>query len=104
MLKLIPAILLAAGLPGLATAQDLPAAVHVSFHDLDLHSAAGIKALDRRLLSAVNKVCGDDLSIDTWSRIAARRCRVAKLAETRALRNAVLAKRASTEEAVASSR
>ncbi|WP_116091371.1 UrcA family protein [Sphingomonas crusticola] len=104
MLKIIPAILLAVGLPGIATAQDVPAAVHVSYHDLDLRSAAGIKALDHRLNRAVSKVCGDDLSADVWNKIAARNCHRAKLAEARELRDAVLANVARKGEAVASSR
>ena len=104
MLKIIPALLLAAGLPGIASAQDVPAAVHVSYHDLDLRSPAGVKALDRRLTSAVGKVCGDDLSVDVWNKIAARRCRAAKLAEVHAMRDTLLASLAPKGQAVASSR
>jgi UrcA family protein len=104
MLKIIPALLLAAGLPSIASAQQVPAAVHVSYHDLDLRSAAGVKALDRRLLRAVGKVCGDDLSADVWNKIAARRCRAAKLAEVHGMRDTLLASLAPKGQAVASSR
>jgi UrcA family protein len=104
MLKIIPLLLLAAMASGDAVAQDLSAPVRVSYRDLDMRSAAGIRALDRRLLSAVRKICGDDLSIDTWSKIAARRCRRAKLAEVRALRDAVVARASRPAEGIATSR
>ena len=104
MLKIIPALLLAAGLPGIATAQEVPVAVSVSYHDLDLRSAAGVKALDRRLRRAVGEVCGDDLSVDVWSKIAARRCRAAKLVEVNGMRDTLLASLAPKGQAVASSR
>ncbi|WP_442680164.1 UrcA family protein [Sphingomonas sp. ASY06-1R] len=104
MLKILPILLLATMTSADAVAQTRSEPVRVSYRDLDMHSADGIRALDRRLLSAVRKVCGDDLSIDTWSKIAARRCHRAKLAEVRALRDAVVARASRSAEAVAAAR
>ena len=103
MLKIIPLLLLATMASGDVQAQEMPAPVRVSYADLDIHTPAGIRTLDRRLLGAVRKICGDDLSIDTWSKIAARRCRRAKLVEVRALRDAVVAKATRPVEAIAAS-
>ena len=104
MLKIIPAFLLAVGLPAIASAQEASADVHVFYGDLDLHSPAGLRTFDHRLVNAVRKVCGDDLSIDRWTRIAARRCRVAKLAEVRSIRDTLVATLTPKGQAVASSR
>jgi UrcA family protein len=102
MLKIIPALLLAAGLPGIALAQEVPADVRVSYHDLDLHTPAGVRALDLRLARAIYKVCPDDAGAVVPVKIAAERCRKAKRAEVGSQRDAVLAKISQDGVAVAS--
>lgn len=108
MLKIIPTLLLLAGLPAIASAQYAPAEaprdVHVTYHDLDLHSAAGIAVLDRRLSRAVSRVCPDDASTDVASRLAAARCRTAKRADIMAQREVALARASHAGTAVASTR
>lgn len=104
MRTLFPLFLLAVSVPGVVSAQGVPTPVKVRYGDLDLHSAAGIKAFDRRLLSAVREVCGDDLSIETGSRMAARRCRAAKLVEIRALRDAIVARKTGSGAEVSAAR
>jgi UrcA family protein len=104
MLKIIPALVLAAGLPAAASAQDVPPSVHVSYHDLDLNSLAGVRALDRRLTRAAGIVCGDDLSVEIWDKIAARRCKAAKIVEVRQARDALLAAATRKGQAIASAR
>jgi UrcA family protein len=104
MLKIIPFFLLAAGLPAAALAQEFTPDIHVSYQDLDLHNAAGIEALDRRLTRAAGQACGDDRSIDPGVKSAVRHCRAAKLVEVRRSRDALLASLARKGEAVASSR
>jgi UrcA family protein len=72
-----------------ATASAAPA-VHVSYADLNLHSDAGIRALDRRLAQAARAVCADG-STDLSRQLAARRCIADTLAAATAERQRVVA-------------
>ncbi|WP_420136234.1 UrcA family protein [Sphingomonas sp.] len=100
----IPLFLVAASVPGAVPAQNMPTPVTVRYGDLDLRTTAGVRTFDRRLLSAVRDVCGDDLTMETGSRMAARRCRAAKLVEIRALRDAVVARKTGMPPEVAAAR
>lgn len=51
---------LASALPSAAIARDETRTERVTYSDLNLANEAGVKALDRRLDRAVQRVCGDD--------------------------------------------
>ncbi|MEO7603114.1 MAG: UrcA family protein [Sphingomicrobium sp.] len=53
----------------------------VSIADLDLASAAGQKAFDRRLGRAVVDLCGEAADVDLAGRNAVRKCRADTLAQ-----------------------
>lgn len=75
-----------------AFAQQTASSVVVSYADLDLHSEAGVKVLDRRLAHAVRSVCGEqDGSAIASHRFAAQRCVKKKEAEVTALRDGAIA-------------
>ena len=65
--------LLAGGASGLANAA--PAAMTVTTHDLDLTTAAGRTALDRRVRMAAAELCGEASASDPAGRRAVRACR-----------------------------
>lgn len=82
MLFLIP-LALGAAIPAQAAE---PLSVErrvVATADLDLSSAAGRAALDRRLARAAAQVCGKAADIDLAGRNAVRACRVEALNEAR---------------------
>lgn len=64
--------------------------VRVSFADLDLATPDGIAALDRRLASAVRRVCGTVYFLDRAQLIDVDRCRADAGARAMALRQQVL--------------
>jgi UrcA family protein len=64
--------------------------IHVSYADLDLHKAAGVKALDRRLAQAVRTLCAEGAT-DLTRQLAARRCIVATTAALAAARERAIA-------------
>ena len=64
--------------------------------DLDLGSAAGRKALDRRIGRAVIDLCGQAADVDLVGRNAVRKCRADALVQANAARDQRLALR-STE-------
>jgi UrcA family protein len=91
MRKLIAAAaLVSAVLPAIASAQEVYPEVRVSYRDLDLRQAEGVKRLDSRLRHAVKAVCPADVSADGWTQRAARRCRQATQVVVAASREAVL--------------
>ena len=93
MLKyLIPAALVAALIPTTATAQDIPAAVHVVYRDLNLQTSDGLRTLDRRIAGAIETVCPDSVAIDLARKRLVSRCQAAARANVAAQREAVLAK------------
>ena len=55
---LVTAALLAFAAPAFADLADSSARVTISTSDIDLTSAKGREALDRRVQSAVNRICG----------------------------------------------
>jgi UrcA family protein len=57
-----------------------PASVAVSTADLDLHSPAGIAALDRRIQVAIRTLCGEASDVDVHGKNAVGRCRAETLA------------------------
>jgi UrcA family protein len=81
-----------------ALAQEVASPVVVSYSDLNLRSETGVKALDRRLASAIRSVCGEyDGSAILANRFAAQRCLKEKKAEVTALRNRAIASYSSRE-------
>lgn len=74
---LILAALAAAPLAQTAAAQTAPAnpSVAVAHKDLDLRTAAGTKALDRRIWRAVVEVCGTAPDFDIAGKNDVRQCR-----------------------------
>lgn len=94
--KLLALSLLAA-LPSLSAAQEVRPDVHVSYGDLDLRSAVGVKALDRRLARAVKAVCPTaDGTVDQARKRAVQRCLAMKTAEVAIQRDRVLAETETT--------
>lgn len=83
---LILAALAAASLGQPAAAQTAPAnpSTAVQHKDLDLRSAAGAKALDRRIWRAVVAVCGSAPDFDLEGKNDVRQCR----SDTRVLASA----------------
>ena len=80
MTKTFIAILLAAiATPALAEALVIATST-VQTADLDLSSAQGQRALDRRLAEAVKEVCGIASDVDIAGKNDVRRCRVETLA------------------------
>lgn len=63
----------------------------VSYADLDLSSAQGVRTLDRRLRSAVEAVCGPTSSADPRGKNQVRQCRTETLAVARAERDQAIA-------------
>lgn len=76
--------------PGQALARDSAAPVHVSYGDLNLRTAAGVRTLDRRLAQAVQTVCAEGAT-DLARQYAARRCVVAASARLASERSQVIA-------------
>jgi len=57
-LALTAAATIAASAPALAAQADAKASAHVPYSDLNLSSAQGREVLDRRIVRAIEKVCG----------------------------------------------
>jgi UrcA family protein len=67
--------------------------VRVSYADLNLRSAAGVKQLDRRLAAAVKTVCAQAHgTLDLQSKSDSRQCISVKTAEFGAQRNRIVAR------------
>ena len=96
MTKIFLATLLAfTATPALAE-QPVTVISTVQTADLDLASAKGQRALDRRLSLAVKEVCGTASDVDIAGKNDVRRCRVETLASLASERNQRIA-RASSE-------
>ncbi|MES2044213.1 MAG: UrcA family protein [Pseudomonadota bacterium] len=92
MLKyLIPAAFAAALLPTAATAQDIPAAVHVAYRDLDLRTPGGVQTFDHRIAHAIDKVCPPSFATDLTRTLLLSRCQTVARARVAIQREAVLA-------------
>lgn len=84
--------------PVTAFAQEVTTSVAVSYSDLNLRSEAGVKALDRRLATAIRSVCGvHDGSAVPEHRFAVQHCVKEKSAEVAALRNRAITSYSSPE-------
>jgi UrcA family protein len=82
--SLIPIVLLGA----IAVANPASAQTRiVSYADLDLSSPEGQEALDRRIRTAVEQVCGRPYPTDLVSQQHVRRCRIDTLSSVQAARN-----------------
>ena len=84
----------AASLPAApAAAQGVPAqtTLAVSYADLDLTTEAGIRTLDRRILSAVQQACGPASAFDLAGTNRVRACRADALARLSAQRDTAIA-------------
>ena len=76
MLKLIAAAaLVATTAPAFAQAHGTTRSVHVSYADLDLRQAEGVKQFDRRLRAAIVDVCPDGVTTDRIATADVMRCR-----------------------------
>ncbi|HKX36872.1 MAG TPA: UrcA family protein [Rhizorhapis sp.] len=85
-----------------AAAQSSGQVIHretVSFADLDLGSAEGIRALDRRLHAAVRAACGRASPADLAGRNDVRRCRARAMHNVALQRSQVLAAADGTKSA-----
>ena len=104
---LVPlAALAVAFLSSPAIAAPLPAAAPhvVRYADLDLASAAGRQALDRRIGLAVREACGAASDADLHGRNLVTRCRVEARGQVRAQREAALASLSPGGDRLASAR
>lgn len=72
--------------------------------DLDLSTAAGRLALDRRLVVAAGEVCGLASAADLAGRNQVRQCRAEKLANARSRGDAIASRNARPDILVASQR
>ncbi|QNQ08831.1 UrcA family protein [Sphingomonas alpina] len=105
MLKLLlPALLLSAGATDAAFARNAQPDVHISYHDLDLRSQAGITQLDRRINRAINAVCPDPVGVDLQLKLAISKCRRIKAAEVSGQRIGALASATRADVSIAASR
>lgn len=75
-----------------AFGQEATPDVRISVRDLDLSTAEGVLALDRRIATAVKSVCPDQWAGDLGAKMAARRCNQVKLAEVAPKRRMLLAR------------
>jgi UrcA family protein len=92
MLKyLIPAAFAAALLPTAATAQDIPAAVHVAYRDLDLRTPGGVQTFDHRIAHAIDEVCPPSFATDLTRTLMLARCVSSARAKVASQREAALA-------------
>ena len=76
-----------AAAPALAQA---PAAITVGYADLNLSSAAGRNALDRRIANAAEQLCGYAHPLELGWAAAVESCRAETIAATQPQRNAAL--------------
>jgi UrcA family protein len=106
MLKtLFQAALLAAIVFGPVTAAEHRPDVRVSYADLDLSKTEGIKALDRRLVRAVEAACPSrDGATEMMQLRAIRVCHIAKREEIAPLRAAAIARIADRNAELATAR
>lgn len=76
-----------------AAAQGVPAqaTLAVSYADLDLTTEAGVRTLDRRILTAVQQACGPTSDFDLAGRNVARACRADALERLSAQRQTAIA-------------
>jgi UrcA family protein len=92
MLKyLIPAACIVALLPTAAMAQDIPAAVHVAYRDLNLKTPGGVRTFDRRIADAIETVCPESFATDMVRKRLLARCQTVARARAATQREAVLA-------------
>ena len=63
----------------------------VSYADLDLTTEAGVRTLDRRILTAVQQACGATSEFDPAGKNRIRECRAETLAQARAQRDVAIA-------------
>jgi UrcA family protein len=80
----LTAALLAAAAPAIAHAEAVTRQVHVSYADLDLHRAADVRLLDRRLRAAVGAVCPSAEAASATALLQCRKGAYAALADQRA--------------------
>jgi UrcA family protein len=90
---LLPLAALAATLTAAPAFAQPPASatIVVRTADLDLHSATGRTALDRRIRAAIDIACGDASDADVHGKNAALRCRAATRAQAEAQRTQAVA-------------
>lgn len=74
-----------------AFAQQPSSTVAVSYADLDLSTARGIRKLDRRIRTAVERACGPISSFDPAGKNDVRQCRTDTLAAARVQRDVAIA-------------
>ena len=77
--------------PAAAQAPPAEATLAVSYVDLDLRSEAGIRTLDRRILTAVQQACGPISDFDPAGRNRIQACRADALERLSGQRDTVIA-------------
>lgn len=89
---IVLAVLMTVSLPVLAKANEPTTSVRVGYSDLDLTTAAGQNAFDRRLRRAIEAVCPSTNGVrDIESLAAIRRCKTTAAAQVAPARAAALA-------------
>lgn len=85
------AALLAIGAPLPALAQSSEPDIHVAYGDLNLATDSGVKELDRRIASAIDRACPASPHADLRTKLAMDQCRRERLSEVVAQRSRALA-------------
>ncbi|MBB3348350.1 UrcA family protein [Sphingomonas sp. BK069] len=88
---ILVAALAANGLVAPVLAQDAPAAIAVSYQDLDLARAGDVSKLDLRIARAADTACGRVSSIDLAGIVDKPRCRHDAIVSARLLRDRAVA-------------
>jgi UrcA family protein len=86
-----------------ALAEESADDIRISYADIDLGTASGVKTLDRRIKHAIATVC-PRTGLDLWAQIAAENCRAEKRSEISVQRDRALAGASGEVAAVAAAR
>ncbi|HEX7851379.1 MAG TPA: UrcA family protein [Sphingomonas sp.] len=88
---LMTTVLLVAAVPAFAGDKPVPPTARVTTADLDLTTTAGRKTLDRRLRTAIDKVCPDSDEASRTTIFSIGRCRQVAAASARRQRGILIA-------------
>jgi UrcA family protein len=84
--------------PALAQSAADQLEVAISTSDLDLESAKGVRALDRRILTAASDLCGIPYSADPHGRADYRNCRDRVRSQAASARNQAISRATARRE------
>jgi len=102
MIRTISMLLLAAAAATPLAAEPVSASRSVQTADLDLSTAAGLRALDHRLTIAIVDACGEASDVDLEGANAVRACRAEARARVADERDRIVALRSQPPVAIAS--